>query len=53
MTKIKMTNIILPTKPAEHAFEETCERDGASTRNFSAEKYPCSSKACSAGFVIT
>ena len=36
--------------PSEYAFEETCERDGASTRNFSAEKYPCSSKAYSEGF---
>jgi hypothetical protein len=36
--------------PSEHAFEETCERDGASTRKISAEIYPCSSKACSEGF---
>jgi len=31
----------------EHTFGVTWERDGASTRNFSAEKYPCTTKACS------
>ena len=31
----------------EYAFEVPWERDGASTRNFSAEKYPCTSKAYS------
>jgi cysteine desulfurase len=31
----------------EHTFGVTCERDGASTRNFSVEKYPCTTKVCS------
>ena len=35
-TRIKPANI------RNTAPKETCERDGASTRNFSAEKYPCS-----------
>ena len=30
-----------------HAFGVPWERDGASTRNFSVEKYPCTTKACS------
>jgi prepilin-type N-terminal cleavage/methylation domain-containing protein len=38
-------------KSKEHVFLETCERDGASTRNFPAGKYPCSEKACPFRFV--
>jgi hypothetical protein len=48
-----MTKIMIQMKLAQHLeylFEETCERDGASTRKISAEIYPCSSKACSEGF---
>jgi prepilin-type N-terminal cleavage/methylation domain-containing protein len=39
------------TKRNGHVFSETCERDGASTRNFPAGKYPCSEKACPFRFV--
>ena len=40
---------------SKYPFEETCKRDGASTRKISAEIYPCSSKACSgvSSFFIT
>jgi type II secretory pathway pseudopilin PulG len=39
------------TKRNGHAFSETCERDGASTRNFPAGKYPCSENAYPFRFV--
>ena len=32
---------ILFDSSGEFLFEKTCEHDGANTRNFSAEKYPC------------
>jgi hypothetical protein len=35
---------------SKHPFEETCERDGASTRKISAEIYPYSSKGCFEAF---
>jgi hypothetical protein len=53
-----MTKIMIQMKLAQHLeylFEETCERDGASTRKISAEIYPCSSNRyskCCAGFVV-
>jgi len=39
-------------KKEEHKFLGAWERDGASTRNFSAEKYPCPKNLCSSFFPI-